>query len=577
MKNKSNTQYFNTYRMHQYQTKYTTNMKKLMLLLLTFSVSVHVIAQRRSRSAAADTTKPQTVVVTSAFKPALRNSNKVNFIAASAINDSSKPNMLYNVPAQSLFFSYQPVTIKPLAMYIDTAIHWVNKGYIKVGYGNYSTPFVDAGTSFGDGIHSLISVHANHVSSKGQLPFQQFGKTGLDALGMFLSANKKTEWNAKLYYQNATQYLYGFQPSTLVFTKEQLKQAFNSFGGKVGLRNKVKTSFGIDYQPSLDINLFSDNNSGNESSFVLDAPVTKSINNNLDIKVGFTADITSYKSSLTSVNNNIFLLPLQGSFTKNNLKINAGFTPSWDNSLFNMLPNITAEAKIKGEKFILVGGWLGYYQKNTYRHLASQNPWISQPLGLLNTRISEQFAGLKGGAGNHLTYNAKVSVLKYFNMPLFINDNIDGKTFGVIYEPQVNSVRIHAEAGYNEQEKFSVFAGVTINQFSGLTVNTDAFGIVPMELTGTMRWKMLKDLQFKADVFFWDGPKYRNLTDGKTLKNKAAADLNAGIEFTLKPRLNLWLQLNNMLNSRYERWNQYQALGINVLAGVVYSFSQKGK
>jgi hypothetical protein len=30
--------------------------------------------------------------------------------------------------------------------------------------------------------------------------------------------------------------------------------------------------------------------------------------------------------------------------------------------------------------------------------------------------------------------------------------------------------------------------------------------------------------------------------------------------------------MNNLLNNTYQRWNQYNVLGFNVLGGVVYSF-----
>jgi hypothetical protein len=58
---------------------------------------------------------------------------------------------------------------------------------------------------------------------------------------------------------------------------------------------------------------------------------------------------------------------------------------------------------------------------------------------------------------------------------------------------------------------------------------------------------------------------------------KSAYDLNAGVEFTVMPKLNLWLQFNNILNNKYERWNQYQVLGFNFLGGIVYSFSNPSK
>ena len=58
----------------------------------------------------------------------------------------------------------------------------------------------------------------------------------------------------------------------------------------------------------------------------------------------------------------------------------------------------------------------------------------------------------------------------------------------------------------------------------------------------------------------------------QTKKGNAVADLNLGTEFTVMPKLNLWLQMNNLLNTSYQRWNQYSVLGFTILGGVVYSF-----
>jgi hypothetical protein len=66
-------------------------------------------------------------------------------------------------------------------------------------------------------------------------------------------------------------------------------------------------------------------------------------------------------------------------FKRSTFSLNAGITPSWDNSAFTLLPNFTALIKVKDENFVLQAGWTGYYQKNTFQSLAAFNPWISQP------------------------------------------------------------------------------------------------------------------------------------------------------------------------------------------------------
>lgn len=542
-------------------------MKQLSITLFIVFISFSGFSQKR---ATLDTTKPTTVVVTSAFKPTLKPAAKINFTAATPSADTTRPSLFYTIPSQNLFFSYQPTPLQPLALSPDTGYNWQNHNYVKAGYGNFTTPYLRVGLSFGDGIKSVINVHAKHTSSKGQLAFQQFSKTNVTALGIF-NANNRHEWTAKAHMDLNNQFLYGFQPDTLKFTKDQLRQNFSSFGARVGMRNKDENAT-FTYNPSVGIEIFNDNRIGNETDFSFALPVSKSIGRAFGIGVGLYGDITSLKVPSGNYDNNLFYLSPKVQFKTPNLKLSAGFTPSWDNAVFNLLPNFTAEAKVKDQRFAVQLGWIGYYHRNTYRNLASFNPFIAQPSFSNNTRINEQFAGIKGSAGNHFTYNAKVSLLNYNNIALFVNDTTDGKTFNVINEPSLKSLRIHGEIGYTVQEKFSFLAGATINNFAEPELHDEAYGLLPLELTGSLRWRILKDLSVTSDVFFWDGSQYR--TKVTSFKQKPAIDMNLGVELGITQKLSGWLQFNNVFNNDYQRWNQYRVLGFNVLAGVVYSFGK---
>jgi hypothetical protein len=516
-----------------------------------------------------DTTKPDVVVLYAAFKPTLRNAAKINFTAATPFTDTVKIPLNYVVPSQNLFFSYQPVPIKPLALSTDSGYAWVNKGYVKAGYGGYSTPYFETAWSFGDGRKNVSTLHAIHTSSKGNIPFQQFGKTAVDFTGIY-SAKNNHEWATNINLSNNTQYLYGFQPSTLVFSKDDLRQQFNNVGAAIAYRRKAVNDYGITYSPSLGINYFFDAKDASELNVLAKVPVTKEFVKNLALKLDLTADVTSFKSNTNSISNSLFYLNTAVQYKAQNFILNAGIQPSWDNSETKLLPHVTAEAKINGEKFILEAGWVGSFKKNSYQTLAATNPWLQQPATLFNTQLNEQFAGFKGSAGNHLTYNARVSFLTMKKLPLFVNDNGDGKTFAMLCDSNIQAVKIHGEVGYSIQEKFSFLASANIYQFTKSDFDKP-YGLIPFELTGTLKWKLLKDLHLKADVFMWDGAKYRTKSGG-TEKLSAAVDLNAGVEYGIMPKLNLWLQFNNLLNTKYQRWNQYEVLGLNVIGGVVYSF-----
>src|SRR5919107_1412715 len=181
-------------------------MKRIILIVLSVTGLSSLHAQNKGKQVFDTTNK--TVLVTSAYKPVLKPAAKINFSAASPAADSAKPSLSYNVPAQNLFFTYQPAALKPLALSIDTAIAWENSNFIKLGVGNYRTPFAQAGFSFGDGKNSIVNIHAKQISQKGNIPFQQYSHSSADVMGVFAGQNN-TEWRGKLGFENNTQYFYG--------------------------------------------------------------------------------------------------------------------------------------------------------------------------------------------------------------------------------------------------------------------------------------------------------------------------------------------------------------------------------
>ena len=101
---------------------------------------------------------------------------------------------------------------------------------------------------------------------------------------------------------------------------------------------------------------------------------------------------------------------------------------------------------------------------------------------------------------------------------------------------------------------------------------------MPREFTANLKWQAFKDFWAKVDLFAFDGAQYRS-GDGAggytSCKGDGAVDQNAGVEMRITRQLNLWFQMNNLFNKKYERWHQYQVYGFNVLGGIVFSFGQK--
>src|SRR5579862_9883088 len=116
--------------------------KRYLLFLLFSVVALQIFAQK-------DTNRKQIVDITSSYKPVLRNAVKINFSASNLNADTSKVRLRYEIPSQNLFYTYQALPLKPLALQQDTVLDLGTRNFVKVGFGNYSTPYAKAGLSFG--------------------------------------------------------------------------------------------------------------------------------------------------------------------------------------------------------------------------------------------------------------------------------------------------------------------------------------------------------------------------------------------------------------------------------------------
>jgi hypothetical protein len=526
---------------------------------------------------AQDTTKRRTIDITSSFKPVLREAAKINFNAVPPVADSSRPRLTYSIPSQYLFLTYQPAELKPVALQRDSLAPWKNDNYVKIGAGSVDLPYIKTGFSFGDGKTDFFNVFANQLTSKGSLPYQKNSLTDVKLMGTVKTDNKQ-EWAGSLGFKNDAYYLYGFRPDTLKYSGDQLRQTFQTFGGQLSFRNTDPTEFGLLYHPNLRVSVFSDNHDpkGTESNTVLNLPLEKTIGKKFAFDLGFTGDLTHYNLAGPSSgqNNNLYLVTPGFLVKTSNLFLQASVIPSWDNKAFTLLPNFIANISTSDQRITIQLGWIGYYDKGSYQRFESINPWLAQPGFLLNTRMQERYAGFKGSLTNHFTYAAKVGFTQYKNMPLFVNDTLNGgKQFVIRYESSMEALQLHGELSYVQGEAFSATASLNVNQYTQLKTEPKAWGLLPVEFNTNLKWQAFKDFWAKLDLFAFDGAQYR-ANNGESFKGNGGVDMNAGVEFRITRQLNLWFQMNNIFNDKYERWHQYQVYGFNVLGGIVFSFAQ---
>jgi hypothetical protein len=541
---------------------------------MTVFCVTQISAQVTSKNVA-DTAK--VVTITSAFKPSLRPQSKINFLAATPFLDNSKVAMQYLIPSQNISFGYQAVAVTPLAYVPDSVILSRRNHFIKVGLGNLNTILAEAGFNLGDGVKNNTYIGGGFKKMKGPLFAQEFTDINF-SINSAHQIGDAHDLSVKFTTASTTRYAYGFKPTTIQYTKDNILNKYNSAGITLHLANKTDAFFGIHYTPTISFDYLQSGLDEREFETSIAAPVSKNLGTDFKISLQPTASFSNtilptIPSNITIVNN-LFSMPSTFSWITNKFQVHLGAAPTVNNGTYAVLPQVSGVAILPNNGLRIELGWSGHFEKNNLRSLAAINPWVRIPNNFSNTKITEQFLGVKLPVGDHFTYGAKLSLLEYENQALFVNAFTDGRLFKVLFEPTLRAVQLQANVSYTLQDKLNILGGITYKKFSGLTVQKEAFGLLPLEFNGSLHWKFSNKISLTSTLYAWDGAQAMD-AQMAIKKLPAAADFSLGATFTVVKSAKFWLQLNNLLDNRYQRWNQYEVFGRNVVAGFVYSFSGK--
>src|SRR4029079_7442117 len=237
------------------------------IVVMTFLSCFSVTAAYAQR----DTSGRPTIEITSSYKPVLRNSVKINLYASPLTADTTRPRLAYNIPPQNLFFAYQPVSLKPLALDADTTLQLGERNQLKVGFGSFTTPYVAGAFSFGDGKKNLLNVYGNYISSRGNIDNQDFSEINVKGAGSIFSA--KNETYATVAFAQHEYYQYGYDHELDSFKKTDIRRSYQDLSAGIGFRNTATNDINFIYNPHLELHTFSRENKASETTLLLNIPV----------------------------------------------------------------------------------------------------------------------------------------------------------------------------------------------------------------------------------------------------------------------------------------------------------------
>lgn len=543
---------------------YTIGKCLFMVAGITWLTTKHATAQQN------DSLQQQTIDIYNVYQPKLQNAVKLNLNATLPPQNSKQPEFIYNLPAQNLYFSYEPIQLQPLAIGKDSSSRFVNN-FVKAGVGNHASALVEIG--LGNALNSTYhyNVLYTHRSSSGSLKFQKYGNDALD-LGIS-HATSHDMLSAGFSLNRKAFYYYGYPQDSVHLTAGDIRQTLTNLNLTLELKNQKPNALKLAYDPVLSLDNFFDAHGRRESAFRLYAPFDKFITNDLYFHADFLADISTYRNSADStINNSLMAIHPSLILQKPGFLLRAGINPSWTNQgKFYLLPDIVNETQIIGNKLILSSGWTSYFIKNSYKNISSVNPYLTDFNVLLNTRVEEKYSGIKGTLSPHFNYNTKFSYIVYNDMPLFLNDSTLGNTFYTLNETELSAYQLHAEVGYIYDSHVNIsVSGNWFNYFKQTNYKAP-YGLSPFYFKLHAAYNSGSTFNIYTDIYALSGS-YIKSDKAKLVKTGGAMDVNVGASYMVHKNIAVWIKGENLLNSSYQRWNNYPEIGLTLLGGVQVNF-----
>jgi hypothetical protein len=111
-------------------------------------------------------------------------------------------------------------------------------------------------------------------------------------------------------------------------------------------------------------------------------------------------------------------------------------------------------------------------------------------------------------------------------------------------------------------------------------VYDNPYGLLPLEFKANVSWRPLDPMTIGLNAYVWRGGMALPVVSGNVgggfppFRLKDGADIGAHVEYKLNKKWALWVDLNNIANVRYQRWNKYESFGFGFMGGIKYIFNQ---
>jgi len=538
------------------------------------------------------------VVVTGGYTPKLIDANKINEQPAIADTGIVRFPIQYELNSRRVNTVYEIDPIKA-ANVKGEPLSKLYRGYVKGGFGSYSMPY---GEIFYHNLRSKKSsagVHYKHLSSSGQISNVGYSGFSSNELNLFgKSFIKKSTLSGGLDYRRNVVHYYGFDKAVAYnqdstdnpywgynLDKDSIRQRYQLVAVNASFSDNYPVdSHATKYKVDLNYYNYADHYKAQENAFKAAGDVSFYYKTyDLNIKSGL--DVYKNQNAAWTDNMTIFQLRPQITFSQPKWRLKAAinmYATSDSSNGFKLAPEVDFDLHLYENIIILNAGTDSRLQRYSYRSLTERNPWLISDILPLNTWSPFRlYAGLRGSISSKMAFNTRVSYTPSIdNQFFFVNDTSAGNLNKLTYvTDNASLLEVNGEITWQMHEKIRIIAKA---DFLGYTPDKElkAWHVPTLRMSYGGKYNLKDKIWINAAVLTYNKQYYRDfIVDDNTGEIKTVAkelkgivDVNLGAEYRYTKLLGMFVQLNNIINVRYERYKNYPMQRFNVMAGVSYIF-----
>ena len=518
---------------------------------------------------AQDTLRNNEFDVIKDFKPTLTDIIKIPSNPNPEVPEVKAPKLDYTLPNVKLNADPTIYTIKPLAM--GTALlPKLKNNYFRLGYGNYSSPIIEAYITTARNKTSQAGVYVKHFSANPE-DKRAFSNNALKLWGKrFMGKGAVTTDVA--FNRNVIHY-YGYQPKNIDIKKSDLRRQYAALDVHAGYSNIIKDTAKLKFNLDANFYNFIDNNESIENDFKLNGNFSKRINGNpLDVGIGVNTNNT--KTKLYEYNrvfvdiNPEYTLTFPKAFIK--IGFNSTFFNDSQGTNFFFFPKAEAAYQITPKTVTAYAGITGNLNRTTYRGLVNENPFISN-FSLLNTENNfEIYGGFKGEISSQTSFMLQFSHAIVRNLMFYGFDNTSRGQTTIFDTTNAGLSNIKAEINHEFGEKFHL--NFVMNYYAYSLQITQPFSRPTFTTRTSIMYNIGNKFIIRSDVYTMNKRKSIELSEKKEFNLNAITDLNLSIDYRYTKNVSLFLLMNNLTNNQYQRWFDHKVYGFNILGGLSVTF-----